>query len=136
MSIADQVIENLEANKGSQPDGYDELGLYIVDNADYIAARMIKRNWDKYREGKEGLLHKRKDGIYIGDEHIDCTLDNIYRLSAINRPVRGYERPQVWEILKQHIPELDESKIIIDDYSYWDIEKGELCRSDIPMYHI
>lgn len=133
MSIADKIIENEKKPKYE----VDDIGIGIADTLDYIAARILKINYDAYRQGEEGLLHKRADGnIYIGDRDVEENARNIYKLAHVDRVIHNYEVPKIWAIVKKNVPELDESKIIIDDYTYWDIENGCMVRSDKKLVSI
>lgn len=137
MNLADQVIE---ANK-EQDRGYelDELGLGIADTPDYIVARILYRNTLELEgDATAGLIHSRKHGtqLWKGNQELDKSKKTIYRLAALNRILKDYELDSIWDSLLKNTPELDESKIVVDGYTYWDIDKGELCCADERMINI
>ena len=135
MSLADKIIE---ANEKPKYD-VDELGLGIADTPDYIAARALYRNTLELREDPDaGLIHNRKHGseLWKGNRQLQKNKQTIYELAALNRTLRDYEVDAIWRSLLKNTPELDESKIVIDEHTYWDIDKGELCHTDERMITI
>ena len=128
MSLADEVIE---ANK-EQERGYevDELGLGIADTPDYIVARILYRNTlELKRDPTAGLIHTRRHNaqLWKGNRELEKNKKIIYELANINRALKDYELDAIWNSLLKNTPELDESKIVVNRHTYWDIEKGELC---------
>lgn len=128
MSLADQVIE---ANK-EQERGYelDELGLGIANTPDYVVARILYRNTlDMEQDPTAGLIHTRrhKTQLWKGNRELYKDKKTIYELANLNRVLKDYELDAIWDSLLKNTPELDESKIVVNRHTYWDIEKGELC---------
>lgn len=128
MSLADKVIE---ANNKPKYE-VDELGLGIADTPDYVAARALYRNTLELREDPDaGLLHNRNHGteLWKGNVKLEKSKKTIYELANLNRTLKDYEVGAIWRSLLKNTPELDESKIVVDEHTYWDTEKGELCYS-------
>lgn len=130
MDLADKVIQaNEKQEKGCK---VDELGLGVVDTPDYIAARALYRNTIELRyDPSAGLLHTRKHGaqLWKGNQELEKSKNTIYRLAAWNHSLKDYELEAVWASLLKNVPELDETKIMVDGHTYWDLEKGELCHT-------
>lgn len=133
MSLADKVIE---ANKKPEYE-VDEYGIRLVpEDPEYVAARMVYKNLFERKEDPESpLLHNRKNmtEMWLGNRQLDMDKKTIYELADINRTIRDYEVQAIWNSVLEHTPTLDESKIIVDDYTYWDVEKGELCHTTERM---
>ena len=129
MSLADKVIE---ANKKPEYE-VDEYGIRLVpEDPEYVAARMVYKNLFERRENPESpLLHNRKNmtEMWLGNRQLDMDKKTIYELADISRTIKDYEVKAIWNSVLAHTPTLDESKIIVDDYTYWDVEKGELCHT-------
>ena len=133
MSLADKVIE---ANKKPEYE-VDEYGIRLVpEDPEYIAARMVYKNLFERKEDPESpLLHNRKNmtEMWLGNRQLNMDKKTIYELADINRAIKDYEVQAIWNSVLAHTPTLDESKIIVDDYTYWDVEKGELCHTTERM---
>lgn len=116
----------------------DEYGLPIFeDHPDYIAARILKKNYDEYSVGRADLLHTRrnKKELWLGHEFLPQNKKTIYRLAATKQRIDDWMVPQVFELLLRCCYRLDESKIIVDKDHYWDKEEGELkeIEGDMPV---
>lgn len=117
----------------------DELGLGVADTPDYIAARALLINARELeKDPSVGLLHTRKRGteLWKGNELLPRGGKTIYRLARLNRRLREYEIDAIWESILKNSPELDETKIVVDDSTYWDTESGELVHTDKKMITI
>lgn len=142
MDKIDQIAEELyEYNQKKDEKEYeiDELGLGIADTPDYVAARVLLINAKEREENPGvGLVYTRrgKTELWKGNEILSKSERTIYRLAKLNRNLRGYEIDAIWESLLKNSPELDETKIVVDDYTYWDTETGELKRTDKKMLTI
>lgn len=136
MSLADKVIE---ANKKPEYE-VDEYGIRLVpEDPEYVAARIVYKNLFERKEDPESpLLHNRKNmtEMWLGNRQLDMDKKTIYELADINRTIKDYEVQSIWNSVLAHTPTLDESKIIVDDYTYWDVEKGELCHTTERMVAI
>lgn len=134
MDLADKIIEANEAiNRGYD---VDELGLGIADTTDYIAARALYRNTlERKKDPSVGLLHNRRNGteLWKGNTQLNKSRKTIYELAAPKRFIKDYEIEIIWDSLLRNTPELIETKIIIDEHTYWDLELGELCFSEERM---
>lgn len=136
MSLADKVIE---ANK--QPDyEVDEYGIRLVLNdPEYVAARIVYKNlFERKKDPDSPLLHNRKDKteLWLGNRQLEMNKKTIYELADIKRSIKDYEVQTIWNSVIAHTLSLDESKIIVDEYTYWDVEKGELCHTTERMVSI
>ena len=136
MSLSDQVIE---ANK--KPDyEVDEYWIRLVlDDPEYIAARIVYKNLFERRENPDApLLHNRRNmtEMWLGNRQLEMNKKTIYELADIKRAIKDYEVQTIWDSVMAHTRSLDESKIIVDDHTYWDIEKGELCHTTERMVAI
>lgn len=128
MSLADKVIEANER----QERGYelDELGIGIANTPDYIVARILYRNTlEMDQDPTAGLIHTRrhKAQLWKGNRELEKSKKTIYELANLNRLLKDYELDAIWDSLLKNTPELDESKIVVNRHTYWDIENGELC---------
>ena len=133
MNLADKVIE---ANKKPEYK-VDEYGIRLVpEDPEYVAARMVYKNLFERKEDPDApLLHNRRNmtEMWLGNRQLNMDKKTIYELADINRSVKDYEVQTIWNSVLSHTPTLDESKIIVDDYTYWDVEKGELCHTTERM---
>ena len=133
MNLADKVIE---ANKKPEYK-VDEYGIRLVpEDPEYVAARMVYKNLFERKEDPESpLLHNRRNmtEMWLGNRQLNMDKKTIYELADINRSIKDYEVQTIWNSVLAHTPTLDESKIIVDDYTYWDVEKGELCHTTERM---
>lgn len=136
MSLADKVIE---ANKKPKYE-IDEYGIRLeLNNPEYVAARIVFRNILNRKENPETpLLHNRRNmsEMWLGNRQLEMDKKTIYELADIKRTIKDYEVQTIWESVLVHTLSLDESKIIVDDYTYWDIERGELCHTKERMVAI
>lgn len=136
MSLADRVIE---ANKKPEYE-VDEYGIRLVpEDPEYVAARIVFRNLAERKENPEApLLHNRKNmtEMWLGNRQLAMDKKTIYELADIKRSIKDYEVKAIWGSVMAHTRSLDENKIIVDDYTYWDIEKGELCHTTERMVAI
>lgn len=136
MNLADKVIE---ANKKPEYE-VDEYGIRLVpEDPEYVAARMVYKNLFERKEDPDSpLLHNRKNmtEMWLGNRQLSMDKKTIYELADISRSIKDYEVQTIWNSVLAHTPTLDESKIIVDDYTYWDIEKGELCHTTERMIAI
>ena len=131
VDLAEKVIQANEADS-SRPDGYDELGIKIYDNAEYYVARALRLN-NLSRIGDDApLLHTRNNRteLWLGHHQLDYSPQVIYTLVAPKGKIPEWRRIEIWNTLFKYAPALDETKIIINNHTYWDIEKGELCETD------
>lgn len=137
MSLADKVIEANE--KQEECHDIDELGLGITGTPDYVVARILYRNTlEMERDSSSGLIHTRKHGtqLWRGNRELEKSKKTIYELANLGRRLKDYEIDIIWESLLRNTPELDENKIAIDNYTYWDMEKGELRSTTERMINI
>lgn len=136
MNLADKVIE---ANKKPEYE-VDEYGIRLVpEDPEYVAARMVYKNlFERQKDPDVPLLHNRKNKteMWLGNRQLEMDKKTIYELADINRTIKDYEVQAIWNSVIAHTRSLDESKIIVDDYTYWDIEKGELCHTAERMVAI
>lgn len=136
MNLADKVIE---ANKKPEYE-VDEYGIRLVpEDPEYVAARMVYKNlFERRKDPDAPLLHNRRNmtEMWLGNRQLNMDKKTIYELADINRPIKDYEVRAIWTSVINHTLSLDESKIIVDDYTYWDIEKGELCHTTERMVAI
>ena len=136
MSLADQVIE---ANKKPEYE-IDEYGIRVeTRNPEYVAARIVYKNiFERQKDQDAPLLHNRKNRteMWLGNRQLEMDKKTIYELADIKRPIKDYEVKTIWESVVAHTLSLDENKIIISNNMYWDIEKGELCRTRERMINI
>lgn len=136
MSLADKVIE---ANKKPEYE-VDEYGIRLVPkDPEYVAARIVFKNLYERKENPDApLLHNRRNmtEMWLGNRQLEMNKKTIYELADINRTIKDYEVQAIWNSVIAHTRSLDESKIIVDEYTYWDIEKGELCHTTERMIAI
>lgn len=136
MNLADKVIE---ANKKPEYE-VDEYGIRLVpEDPEYVAARMVYKNlFERKKNPDAPLLHNRKNmtEMWLGNRQLDMDKKTIYELADIHRSIKDYEVQAIWNSVINHTLSLDESKIIVDEYTYWDVEKGELCHTAERMVAI
>lgn len=134
-SLADKVIEASRKNP-DRDDGYDELGIIISNKSEYYVARALRINYLNRMFGEEpdesAMLHTRNNGeeLWLGHKYLTYSPRTIYSLIKINKSLQMWQLAEIWDLLLKYAPPLDESKILIDPHTYWDIEKGELCHTD------
>lgn len=136
MSLADKVIE---ANKKPEYE-VDEYGIRLVPkDPEYIAARMVYKNlFERKKDPDAPLLHNRRNmtEMWLGNRQLEMDKKTIYELADIKRTIKDYEVQTIWDSVMRHTLSLDESKIMVDEYTYWDVEKGELCYTKERMVAI
>ena len=136
MSLADKVIE---ANKKPEYE-VDEYGIRLeVNNPEYVAARMVYKNlFERKKDPDAPLLHNRRNmtEMWLGNRQLEMDKKTIYELADVKRTIKDYEVQTIWDSVMHHTLSLDESKIMVDEYTYWDIEKGELCYTKERMVAI
>lgn len=129
MSLADKVIE---ANKKPEYE-VDEYGIRLVpEDPEYIAARIVYKNlFERKKDPDAPLLHNRRNmtEMWLGNRQLEMNKKTIYELADINRVIKDYEVQTIWNSVINHTMSLDESKIIVSEHTYWDIERGELCHT-------
>lgn len=129
MDLADSIYEaNQEPESNPLDLGYnDELGLRVWDKIDYVVARAIAIGI-RDRNGTYTIYqpHLRGNKVYIGNEEIEETLKNIYRLSEYDKVIRPGQQIVFWKKLKKCLPKLDSSVIQISDDLFWDKDDGEV----------
>lgn len=129
MSLADKVIE---ANKKPEYE-VDEYGIRLVpEDPEYIAARIVYKNlFERKKDPDAPLLHNRRNmtEMWLGNRQLEMNKKTIYELADINRVIKDYEVQTIWNSVINHTMSLDESKIIVSEHIYWDIERGELCHT-------
>ena len=129
MSLADKVIE---ANKKPEYE-VDEYGIRLVpEDPEYIAARIVYKNlFERKKDPDAPLLHNRRNmtEMWLGNRQLEMNKKTIYELAGINRIIKDYEVQTIWNSVINHTMSLDESKIIVSEHTYWDIERGELCHT-------
>ena len=136
MNLADKVIE------ANQKPAYevDEYGIRLeLKDPEYIAARIVYKNLFERRKNPDApLLHNRKNmtEMWLGNRQLEMDKKTIYELAGIKRSIKDYEVKAIWGSVIAHTRSLDETKIMVDDYTYWDIEKGELCHTAERMVWI
>lgn len=127
MSLADKIYEANETPELDERDlGYDdEFGLRVWQTTDYIVARALAIAV-RDRQGRYSIhqLHLRGDTIYNGNQIVEETTENIYRLSEYDRFIPRGQRTVFWRKLKQHLPVLDPNVIQISDDLFWDKDEG------------
>lgn len=128
MNLADEIIE---AN--NKPDyNADELGIRISDKPDYVVIRILELNIRELGENPNaGLIHSRKNQtqLWKGNRELVKSKNTIYELADLDRRLKDYEIDKIWNLLLKYTYQLDESKIVVDEHTYWDTEKGELCHT-------
>lgn len=136
MNLADKVIE---ANEKPEYE-VDEYGIRLeINNPEYVAARIVYKNlFERHKNPDTPLLHNRKNKteMWLGNRQLEMDKKTLYELADINRIIKDYEVQAIWNSIIDHTLSLDESKIIVDDYTYWDVEKGELCHATERMMWI
>lgn len=136
MNLADKVIE---ANKKPEYE-VDEYGIRLVpEDPEYVAARIVFKNIFERRESPDApLLHNRRNmtEMWLGNRQLEMNKKTIYELADIKRAIKDYEVQAIWNSVLAHTRSLDETKIIVNEYTYWDVEKGELCHTTERMVAI
>ena len=137
-NLADKVIEANESELESSvsnngyPEEFDEYGIKIYDNAEYYVARALRINFLSRINDNAPLLHTRRNRseLWLGHKRLSLTTDTIYSLTDANSRIEQWQMNKIWKLLLEYAPALDESKILIDNHTYWDIETGEMCHTD------
>lgn len=132
MDLADSIYEaNQEPERNPLDLGYkDELGLPVWDRIDYVVARaLVIALRDRKSEYTIYQPHLRGDRVYIGNEEIDETLANLYRLSEYSKPIKAGQQVIFWKKLKKCLPVLDTRIIQVSDNLFWDKDNGEVKKA-------
>lgn len=138
MDIAEHIIEQNDMGSDEFADAYDLLWVPIPTpkefrkNPDYIAARIMIINKTMIEDsgGHGDRLHRRGNEIWLGHKRLKEDADNIYRLSDIDWQIDPRVRAQVWARLHKWLPELNRTKMAIDQHTLYDINSGEIIRTD------
>lgn len=114
MSLADSIYEaNAEV---VEPSLLEELVDMAVGNS-------VR---DRPDELSIHQLHLRGDQIYRGQEALEETTTNVYRLTEYDNRIPPHTAILFWQKLKPRLPVLDKRVIQISTNLFWDKEKGEI----------
>lgn len=147
MELADLIINqgNTKNENGEDLHEYcDDLGIctLVKDPNDpvelrsdpkYYSIRIRVLNYRKYRERKQGLIHKRGGLLYIGNEPIKQDDKTLFMLVKSRTPIPMHIKAQIWDDLYENVPTLSNDKIIVSDDLFYDKITGELEHQDGSM---
>lgn len=124
MSLADELYEANLPDSGLE---YDELGLAIWDNVQYVVARALAvARRDRKDEYTVDQPHMRDDIIYFGNKPLKEDYANLVKLTKFTGRISPANQILFWEILKEHLPHLNRKIIQVSAHIFWDVDAGEL----------
>ena len=145
MDLADKLIqinnqEVLEEKQGGQ-EYSDDLGsptivadkdnpVELKNNVDYYVCRIIVINNKNVIDNKQGRLHIRQGVLFIGNEPVVENDSNLNRLCKSTWCIPQHIKPQVWDRLREFLPDLSYDKIVINDHLAYNKKTGEVEWSD------
>lgn len=141
MSLADAIMAAAEAAESSR---YDDLGLIppapdpatdeipVLALAHYLVARTLKKQHDANPKSQYSnqRLHTKDGVIYQGNERVEETAYNLYKLSGYDGRISRPLQVRYWVVLKDHIPHLNTDYFQVDDYTFWDKKNGEIITTE------
>ena len=145
MGLADLIIENQKYNGGTDArdlhEYCDELGICtlvkdpnnpveIKNDPKYYSIRIRTINFRKYKEHKQGLIHKRDGVLYIGNDILRRNDNNLFRLVKSRTPIPQHIKAQIWDDLYDNVPTFSNEKIIVSDELVYDKVSGTLEEQD------
>ena len=138
-NLADKIIqaneqEIVEKQSGDQaPDGYytDDLGMWVEQDirkhkerfARYVFVRCRKLNPHLYYDTVEMKLYNRHD-------EIEPKVTDIVKLANLADMITQAQAIWVYNRLKDAVPRLDRSKLVVAPGLIWDFETSELILDD------
>lgn len=136
-SLTSAILDNQQRQTKLGIDaGTDELGIPkqdgfgndITRTPDYMVCRALLRDRkiEPFEEDTVNRLHTRDGLIFRGDEEIEETTENFYRLTGVVDNVKYGLRLNFWQVLKRKIPSLSRAAIKISEDLYWDQKNGEV----------
>lgn len=146
MDLADKLIAQ-QQNRTVDENGrewkvfQDNIGLstYVknpdkpveaINDPKYWSIRIRGVNRIKYNKKQQGLLHRRGCVLYVGNEAVARTYDNLCRLAdpqfKIPRDLAG----RIWDDLYNYAPKLSYDKIGVGPGLLWNKKTGNLEQTD------
>ena len=136
INLADAIIQQNErkaaSHDGNTPDGYyrDDMGYLVEENlmddkeryAEYVLLRILRLHHN---------IYMRYGRLYCGHHLLECNTQEALELADSPR-VRLNPGQTAWIFnrLKALAPEIDETKILVAEGVYWDMDKAELVDLD------
>ena len=108
----------------------DDLGIPTANCLEYVIARIL---YIDYHFGNKEHLHLRNDDsrIWEGDHWVAENSKNLYRLLRWKgQPISRDRIEMVWTSLRDYIPTLDESKLVVKNNLMFDRVSGEMYLSE------
>lgn len=135
MGLADLLIAKQQGGGLPGDEGYvDNIGLAfdgdpedLKENIDYIVARIMLINEQNVRSGKDTRrLYLRGRDIYLGHDKVTEDYQTIYSLSKVRFHLKTWMRSQIWDRLRELLPEISNDKVVIDRHHAYDKVTGEI----------
>lgn len=141
MSLADDIIRsnNTHDTSKGKPTFFtydlparDDLGMPTANCLDYLIARIFYVDYQL--SGREHLhLRREDDRIWEGDHWVAENNRNLYRLLKWQgKALTNDQQAMVWARLRECLPTLSDTKMVVKDNLVFDKEKGELYFEDEP----
>lgn len=141
MDLADKLIARTQAVVQEESDGgqtyVDDLGIPTIvadknkpielrNNVDYYVCRIIVLNNKKVEAGEQGRIHKRGGILFIGNEPLQTSDFNLFRLCTTPWPIPQHIKPQIWDRLYELVPTLSCDKIVVSDHLAFNKKTGRI----------
>lgn len=135
-SLADAIIQQNERKgdspAGNIPEGYyrDDMGFLVEENlmedkeryAEYVLLRILRLHHN---------IYMRYGRLYCGHHLLECSTQDALELADSPRvKLNPGQVAWIFNRLKELAPEIDESKILVAEGVYWDMDKAELVDLD------
>lgn len=105
----------------------------VINDPNYWAIRMRDVNFREYKHGRQGLLHRRKNDLYVGNEKIKLNDYNLMRLCKPQFNIPARIKPQVWDIVRRYVPVFSKDKILVNSNTAVNIKSGGVEHSKKPF---
>lgn len=102
----------------------DEFGMQICNVDDYLVARLLYLDYHEQVAG--GRLYLKNGEVYANKVKIEENKNNLYRLARWRYPIKEHQVQWLWARIKEFLPELDESKLMIAPGVLWNRDTGDI----------
>ena len=138
-NLADKIIhaneqEVVEKRSGDQaPDGYytDDLGYWVEQDIRKHKERFARYVFVRCRKLNQHLYYDTADmKLYNRHEEVEPKVADIVKLANLADMITPAQAIWVYNRLKDAVPRLDRSKLVVAPGLIWDFETAELILDD------
>lgn len=146
MDLAEQLIQQQQLESRGESDYgmevfTDELGISrlvrdldnpkeVINDPMYWALRIIMINRQRVAQKKQGLIHKRGNLLYIGNDILPRKGETVDRLAKPRYSIPQRVKAQVWDEVFDRVPTLSYDKLVISRNLAFDRIAGELVHDE------